>query len=264
MDVGATKDSLFFHAVTVVTVLLFAWGVYEHVSFWFRGNLSRNRKGTFGQKVSLALGQTARALGSAATYRHILFNVILQRQIMKESFGRWFMHAAMIWGLAGLFFIGSLGDMAVDLHLASFQKDTPWFAVLNDIFGVLVLLGAAVALARRYIFGVHHLKSTLDDIVIMAGVGLGVISGLLLETARLNMDAVPAAVGAYSFAGQWLRGVLPSAWPWTGIHTAVWWVHFLLGSAMVAYLPNSKLFHVLVAPLSVGAFSLRDRERLRA
>ncbi len=264
MDVAATKDSLVFHAVTAVTVLIFAWGAYEHLAFWLRGNLSRSKQGTPGEKLSYAFGQVGQALGKPSTYGYILSNVVLQRQIMRESLTRWFMHASLLWGLAGLFFIGSLGNMAMDLHLVSFTKDTPWFAVLNDAFGLLVLLGAAVAMVRRYVFGVHQLRSTLDDIVIMAGVGLGVLSGFLLETARLNMEAVPAGAAAYSFAGQWLRQVLPAGWQWTGIHTAVWWFHFVLGAGMVAYLPNSKLFHVLVAPLSVGAFSLRDSHRLRA
>lgn len=264
MDVAVTKDSLVFHAVTAVTVLLFAWGAYEHVSFWFRGNLSRNRRGTAREKLSYTLGQVGRALVRGRTYGYILSNVVLQRQIMRESFTRWFMHASLLWGLAGLFFIGSLGNMAMDLHLVTFTKETPWFAVLNELFGLLVLLGAAVALTRRYIFGVHQLKSTLDDIVVMAGVGIGVVSGFVLEAARLNMDAVPASAAAYSFVAQWLRQALPAGWPWAGIHPAVWWFHFVLGSGMVAYLPNSKLFHVLVAPLSVGAFSLRDAGRQRA
>ena len=264
MDLALTKDNLVFHAVTALVVLVFSWGVFEHVSFWFSGNLNRGTRGTGAEKWSFALGQVGRALGRGSTYCYLLSNVVLQRQIMKESFTRWFMHASLLWGLAGLFFIGSLGNMGVDLHLITFTKDTPWFAVLNELFGLLVLLGAATALARRYIFGVHQLRTTLDDIVVMAGVGLGVLSGFFLESARLNLDAVPVGVASYSFVAQWLRQAVPASWSWANIQPAVWWFHFVLGSGMVAYLPHSKLFHMLVAPLSVGAFSLRDPQRQRA
>ncbi|MDP2727302.1 MAG: respiratory nitrate reductase subunit gamma, partial [Dehalococcoidia bacterium] len=213
---------------------------------------------------SYVLGQIGRALVRGPTYGYILSNVVLQRQMLKESFTRWFMHISLMWGLAGLFLIGSLGNMAMDLHLVPFGKDTPWFTVLNELFGLLVLLGAAVALSRRYIFGVHQLKSTLDDIIIMAGVGIGVISGYFLEVARLDLENVSAGVAGYSFVAQWSRQWLPAQWPWGSIQPTVWWFHFLLGSGLGAYLPHSKLFHVLVSPLSVIAFSLRDAGRLRA
>lgn len=259
-----TKDSLVFHAVTVLTALLFAWGVYEHVAFWFQGNLGPGVRGSSGEKRSHALREVGRALSKRSTYGHLLSNVVLQRQVLEESFGRWFMHVSLMWGLLGLFFVGSVANMAMDLHLVPFDKDTPWFAVANEVFGLLVLLGALVALARRYVLGVHQLRSTLDDIVIMAGVGLGVLSGFLLEVARLNMEGVGAGAAAYSFVAQWGRQWLSAAWPWAGIHTVVWWFHFLAGSAMVAYLPHSKLFHPLVAPLSVGAYSLRETGHQRA
>ena len=255
-----TKDSLVFHAVTALTVVLFTWGVYEHVAFWLQGNLRPGARGTPREKLSHILRETRRALGRGSTYGHILSNAILQRQVLRESFTRWFMHASMMWGLVGLFFIGSVGNMAVDLHLVSFEKDTPWFAVANEVFGLLVLLGAAVALTRRYVFGVHQLKSTLDDVVIMAGVGLGVLSGFLLEVARLNMEVVSTNVAAYSFVAQWSRQWLPAGWDWSSIHPVIWWLHFLLGSGLGAYLPHSKLFHPLVTPISVAAYSLREAE----
>lgn len=259
-----TKDSLVFHAVTALTILLFSWGVYEHVAFWLQGNLRRGEGGTAGQKLSYILRHVGRALARGSTYGHILSDAVLQRQILRESFSRWFMHGSMMWGLLGLFFIGSLSNMAIDLHLVSFTKDTPWFAVANEVFGLMVLSGAAVALTRRYVFGVHQLKSTLDDVVIMAGVGIGVLSGFFLEAARLNIEEVGAGVGAYSFVAQWCRQLLPSGWAWASIHPSVWWFHFLVGSGLGAYLPHSKLFHPLVTPLSVAAYSLREAGHQRA
>lgn len=253
-----TKDSLVFHVVTALTVLLFSWGIYEHVAFWLQGNLRPGVKGTAGEKLSYVLGQVGQALGRSSTYRHVLSDAILLRQVLRESFSRWFMHFSMMWGLVGLFLIGSLGNMAMDLHLVSFTKDTPWFAAVNEVFGLMVLLGAAVAMTRRYIFGVHQLKSTLDDVVIMAGVGIGVLSGFFLEAARLNVEGVSAGVAAYSFVGQWGRQWLSAGWPWANIYPTVWWLHFLLGSGLGAYLPHSKLFHPLVTPLSVAAYSLRE------
>lgn len=258
------KDSLVFHAVTAVTVLLFLWGLYEHIAFWFRGNMRPKVPGSTGQKLSYILRQTGRVLSTGASYSYILSNVILQRQTLRESLTRWYMHMSLMWGLIGLFFIGSLSNMAMDLHLVSFTKDTPWFAVLNDVFGLLVLLGAIVALARRHIFGVHQLRSTLDDIVIMAGVGFGVLSGYFVEASRMNLEGVSAAAGAYSFVGQGVRNLLPAAWPWSGIYASVWWAHFLAGSAIGAYLPHSKLFHMIISPLSVVASSLREAEKQRA
>jgi nitrate reductase gamma subunit len=259
-----TKDSLLFHAVTAATILLFAWGLYEHLTFWFSGNLRRGVRGSTGEKLSFALRMVGRALTRGDTYRCLAVEVLLQRQVLRESFSRWAMHVGLMWGLAGLFFIGSLGNMATDLHLLSPSKDAPWFAAANEVFGLMVLGGAAVALTRRYVLKLTQLKNTLDEVIIMGGIGLGVLSGYGLELARFNLEGVAAASAAYSFVAQWARQWLPLEWPWATIHPGIWWFHFLTGSALAAYLPHSKLFHVIVSPLSVIAHSLRAEEHREA
>ena len=41
--------------------------------------------------------------------------------------------------------------------------------------------------------------------------------------------------------------------PWTVIRFYVWNVHALLVFALLAYLPFSKLFHLLAAPVTIAA-----------
>lgn len=251
-----TKDTVLFHALTAVTMIVFAWGVYEHVAFWFKGRIEGREGASAGEKVSYVWGLVGKALSMGETYKTLLLSVILQWQVLRENWVRWLMHVSLMWGFAGLFFIGSLGNMAMDLHLVNFTKDTLWFAVVNDLFGVLLLVGAVVAVARRYIQRLPQLKSNLDDVIVMSSMGVLVFSGFGLEIARLNMEGVPETWARYSFIAQWGRQFLPAYLDWARLHLGVWWFHMALGFALVMYIPHSKLFHLFVSPLSLLAYSL--------
>ena len=84
------------------------------------------------------------------------------------------------------------------------------------------------------------------------------ISGFLLEALRLAMSANTGT--SYAFVGYLLSQMLPSAADMTLIHSYLWYAHFILMAGLVAYLPFSRLKHMLLGPISLAIQSVHEHE----
>lgn len=50
---------------------------------------------------------------------------------------------------------------------------------------------------------------------------------------------------------------------WTVLHSVFFWLHFLLVTALLYYLPFSRLFHAIASPIVVAYNTLADQESHR-
>ena len=84
--------------------------------------------------------------------------------------------------------------------------------------------------------------------------------GFVLEGMRLAMTGVPGD-GEYAFVGYWISTFFSNSTSLTPIYGYVWYLHAFLTGAFVAYLPFSRLFHVILAPvvLLMDAAGKEDR-----
>ncbi len=71
--------------------------------------------------------------------------------------------------------------------------------------------------------------------------------GFVTEAARLALTGWPEGSG-YAFLGYPLSRVIAGAWL-TGAYGFLWYLHAALTAAFVAYLPFSRMFHILLAPV---------------
>ena len=75
------------------------------------------------------------------------------------------------------------------------------------------------------------------------------------------MNDLPPQIAVYAFLGFGVSLLLrPLNLSWTTIYPYLWYCHAILGIAFVAYLPFSKLLHILVSPLIVTINSVRNME----
>ncbi|MDP6101296.1 MAG: respiratory nitrate reductase subunit gamma, partial [Dehalococcoidia bacterium] len=164
------------------------------------------------------------------------------------------------WGALELFFVGSLGTSLQEYGIIALSKDDAWFATVNDIGGLLLLLGLALAAVRRYVIRESKLSFAWDDGIILTWIALAALSGFVAEAGRLLSEAVTVGASGQSFAGgilaQWLGsfGINGSAEPY------IWWGHAAISLGLLAYLPYSKLFHIFTGPICMMA---RGRELSR-
>jgi hypothetical protein len=73
------------------------------------------------------------------------------------------------------------------------------------------------------------------------------IVGFVLEGMRMSMTGSPAGA-PWAFVGDAVSRML-SGLEWTGIYGYVWYLHAILTGVFVVYLPFSRMFHMIMAPV---------------
>ena len=120
----------------------------------------------------------------------------------------------------------------------------------GDSFGLLLLLGLAMAGARRMVQKPARESSNQRDSLLLALLLLVALSGFALEGLRLAL--VPGGIARWSFVGRHFTP--PGAYgmgqlqPWL---TACWTLHVTIVCSLFVYLPHSKLLHSILAPVVI-------------
>ena len=125
------------------------------------------------------------------------------------------------------------------------------FSFLNDLGGVLAMVGVLLALFRRYVQRPERLDNLLDDAVVLSLLFLIPLTGFVLEGLRMAVANPPAEWARWSFLGFAFFQVFKGAS--LGWYQAIWWFHMVLAMGTLVYvcLAFSKLTHILVSPLNV-------------
>jgi Fe-S oxidoreductase len=137
------------------------------------------------------------------------------------------------------------------------------FLFLVDLFSLLVLVGIAIAVIKRYIIRTKRMSLGWEPLIILVLIGGLMIFDLLSD--GFNM----AAQGTYepaSFAGTYLAKVISSGSisEGTSIFWAhfFWWAHMLFFLALLNYVPVSKHMHVFSSLPNVFFSSQKPNGRL--
>ena len=138
-----------------------------------------------------------------------------------------------------------------------------FFSFYGDLFGLIGLVGVGMALYRRYFDDFHRIRwdERLEDHLIIGGLGLVLVSGFLVEAARINVTELDqhADWARWSFVSWGLaeglellaltEGQLLSAHLWG------WWGHIVLAFGWLGLIVFTRLDHLFFAP--INAFLLR-------
>lgn len=236
--------------------MLFVAGLSGHVYFWLGGRKSKRELSHRGRDILAAL---LRRLLTRKGLSALFCDAPLGFRLLRLSTFRWAAHLCLFGGFVLLFFIGSLGDFFTDLKLWGVTKDTPWFAFVNDISGLLLLAGVGAFLFRRYIVQAVRDRPAWESGLVGGWLLLLILSGYLLEGSRL-LSAGIAEASRYSFIGYpaalGLRALGVSG---EGVYPSLWWGHAIASLGLVAYLPYSKLFHLFTAPLVILLNSFQEK-----
>ena len=134
--------------------------------------------------------------------------------------------------------------------LALIGGDT-WIAFLQDLFGVLVLVGVGMALVNRLIIRPRQFHDSNEvDALIILGLIATIMIGMLGQNAARVAQGGDPSVGFRPVASA-IASVFES-FGWRGSaaivpHEVFYWVHILGVLAFLAYIPSSKHLHIIVA-----------------
>ncbi|OGO38255.1 MAG: hypothetical protein A2W35_04350 [Chloroflexi bacterium RBG_16_57_11] len=233
----------------LVTILVFAYGIYRHVKRWRMGEPDR-RGGNWGRR-----------------FASLIVQAVGQKRTLEEPYPG-FMHLAIFWGMIVLALGTALATIDWDITrlFFGFQFLTGPFYILFelalDIFGVLLLVGLGMAIYRRYVQRPPRLQNqpdprlARDDALVLIGLVVIAITGYLVEGLRIAVMQPDWAV--WSPVGSALASLFQSLGDPTDrtLHLTIWIIHTLVAFGLIASLPYTKLFHIVATPINIFFRSL--------
>jgi Fe-S oxidoreductase len=180
-------------------------------------------------------------------------------------------HAAIFWGFLVLFPTILLALAGVVDREPWLPHGSPldwlasqgWFALLVDVFAVLVLAGVASALWIRKVQRPRRFEgSHLGEADLILGLIAGIVTTLLLWHATriaLGVNEWPASWSPVSNA---LSNLFGDGTATEVLERVFVWAHVLLILGFLVYLPHSKHLHIATAAINVFFGRTRARGRL--
>jgi nitrate reductase gamma subunit len=253
-----------------VGFFVFILGLLLIISTWLTGALPGKPKAGLLEKLFGLCTGTVRLVFSFKIFTvlsTLFFDVLLQRRLYNRSKRRWFIHAMIFypflfrfcWGFVSL--IGSLAYPESTWIWPMLDKNYPLTAAFYEVSGILLLLGIVLAFIR----GRHH-KADLagvpkQDIPALGILAVIVILGFILEGIRMAMTGFPGT-GVYAPLGLLIGKLFSgSSLVLVDIYQTFWYVHAGFNAIFIAYIPFSRLLHIIPAPivLMLGATSEHKR-----
>lgn len=244
--------------VSILSVLLFLFGIGATLAFWFQGTMvdpsftTREKISYIGEKAWQILF-SRRVLTLLKVF---VVDVLLLKSVLKEGVGRWTIHSLIylpifIRFLIGLvlLFLSALFPMSPKVAVL-LDKNHPLLAFIYDFLGLCILLGAMGAIIRRIRGKAQKAVTGGQDYVVLGLIGVILLTGFWVEGMRILQTSLPLEKVLPSFIG-YPVSVFLTLFPirWEVLYPYGWYVHAILTGALVAYLPFSKMFHILISPL---------------
>jgi Fe-S oxidoreductase/nitrate reductase gamma subunit len=134
-------------------------------------------------------------------------------------------------------------------------------SLLLDLIALAALIALLLAVYRRYVKRLDRLDNTPDDLVSLLFILSIILTGFIVEGLRLAIIA--RDTHAWAPVGNALAALINI----TGLSTSVkgllamivFRIHFFLVLGVLAYIPFSKLFHIVSSPLNMIFRSLEPK-----
>ncbi|MDR7422669.1 MAG: (Fe-S)-binding protein [Armatimonadota bacterium] len=197
--------------------------------------------------------------------RELAVQVLGHRKVLRRPFAG-LLHLCIFWGFLVLFstIIQAFGEAFVPGWTLPVLGSRPWFALLQDVFIVIVLAGVAMALWLRLVVRPPRLAGQDQAGALLI---LGLISGIMVtlvvsRAAAIRLDAPAWAAGAVvsGAVGGWLAGL-----PRPALHAvfeAAWWLHLGIVLYFLTWIPEGKHLHLLTLVPNVALRKARPRGAL--
>ena len=254
---------------TLIALFFFGIGIVGAMSIWFTGSQAAGADSGMGSKLLKMIHSVVAVIFSSRIFsvlKSLILDGLLQHRLFRISRSRWFIHALIFFPFLFRFCWGLMALLA-SIWLPEWQgawimldKNHPLSAFLFDLSGVLVIIGVILILVRKYVAGAGVKLQGLprtdwSAYSLMGGI---MIVGFLLEAMRIAMTGTPQG-SQYAFLGYSVSRLFGGA-DLTGIYGYIWYLHAIFTGAFLAYLPLSRMFHMIMAPV-VLAMNAAAEER---
>lgn len=254
---------------TIVSLLIFLAGLAMASSVWLSGSITgTGPTGALGKAFTLLL-DAVKAVFSVKfvpIIRTLFYDVFLQRRLFNRSVKRWVIHSLIFipfiirfaWGIVGLFASSWLQDWP--LAWVMVNKNHPVTAFLYDLTGLMIIAGITMAFLRGSAAEADRLPSLpKQDRLALSLIGGIVLIGFLLESFRMAMTITPPG-SSYAVIGYGISKLFSGMTGLNDIYGYLWYIHAILTGAFIAYLPFSRLIHIILAPVVMAMNAATEHE----
>lgn len=316
-----------FNILLVIAVIVCLAGVSFRLFIWFTQGIHPSTQPSIpALSVVSRIGAALQALFTTVfsskifvLLKSLVVDLLFQKRIFDKSLLRWTAHTLIFVGFILLFLMHALDSIVSEALFNDYLPTLNPFLFLRNLFGVMVLIGVAIAVFRRITLKPKRMRTYLSDWAALLFVGGIIVSGMLLEGSKMssystyqNMVEEYAAVDeeeAKALVAFWVEenGVVSpnSAKPFDpelieqgrevngdsciechasnrsafasfavakisrlfsaalgdgAAVTMFWYLHILTCLSFLAWLPFSKMFHILAAPVSLVIKSITGDE----
>jgi Fe-S oxidoreductase len=180
-------------------------------------------------------------------------------------------HAFIFWGFVVLFptifmAVAAILDREPLLPAGSplgWLEHQGWYALLVDVFAVLVLVGVVAAVAIRKVQRPKRFEgSHLGEADLILALIAGIVTTLLLWHATLIALGLSPWPAEWSPVSDELAGLFGDDTTTEVLERVLVWAHVLIILGFLTYLPHSKHLHIATAGINVFFGRTRARGRL--
>jgi hypothetical protein len=238
------------------------------------------------RKLAVIIGRMLKGIFSRGIITFIVALVLdgmVHRRLFRTDKLRWFAHSTVFWSFLILGVLSTITGVAVEFfnpipanRLSPIgiplqnpiidmlvDMDNPVTAILNEGFGLIMLIGLFFVLWRRYGKRDTQLRTKGPDTTLLVLLAIVVLGGYVVEAFRFLAEGVPANEAIFGPIGYLLSlilGLLPlSREVWEVVHFVFFFAHFLTVSLLLFAMPFSKFFHTVMSPLVVALNAVEEK-----
>ncbi len=267
---------LVFWGFHIVAMIVFLVGMGLILSVWLQGTVNGRSDISAGQKLAFLIRGTLATIFSArlgALLRTLIWDGAIHPTLFRQHKLRWTAHCCVFGGIVLLTILSAFSFISVDILIPIFKmdniftsifanKDHALTAFLNELGGLVVMVGLIIVMIRRYVIRELEMSTRIVDTEIIVFLALIIVSGYVVEICRLSFEfeeLPPTAI--YAFLSYPVALVARTAdLPWGALHDWLFLLHALFSSAVIAYIPFSKFFHA-IAGIIIASVNTFEREK---
>jgi len=128
------------------------------------------------------------------------------------------------------------------------------------VTGIMIILGVILAFIRGGLRQPSQLPGLpRQDRVALSLIAGIIVVGFILEGMRVSMTGHPHGAG-YAFLGYRISMLFTETRGLTEAYGYLWYIHAILTGVFVAYLPFSRLLHIIVAPVVLAINAVYEHD----
>ncbi len=181
--------------VTMVSAIIICLaGILYRFGRWFVVEIGPEAESvTIPERMAAAFTETVKIVFSPRIIflvRGLFADVLLQLHLLRQSFWRWGMHMALFYGFGLLILMHALDDPLTRALFPWYESTLNPFFFLRNLFGLMVLIGAVIAVSRRLFLKRKGLFTSFADRFTLGLITTILLSGFALEAVQIGSEPI--------------------------------------------------------------------------